>query len=186
MWHDTEGWSHLVLTYWYEFNKIKVYQIKPNGATSSAALVIRPGLLRLIQSVDLLPRTSLSRPRILDPGGRIALQRVIVNEENVWEMKNMHALVWNRVMLTKLVFRAMAWMMLYLVLHGGPQGFPYMFGSVQTYCRSIGMVVQAIQEQKDPKGSPNILQRPPKPADQGKIYVTILLKRQGQTMTEAR
>ena len=86
-------------------------------------------------------------------------------------------------MLTKLVFRAMAWTMLYLVLHGGPQGFPYMFGSVQTYCRSIGMVVQAIQEQKDPKGSPN---RPPKPADQGKIYVTILLKRQGQTMTEAR
>ena len=127
-----------------------------------------------------------SAARILDPGGRIALQRAIVNEENVWEMKNMHALVWNKVMLTKLVFRAMAWTMLYLVLHGGPQGFPYMFGSVQTYCRSIGMVVQAIQEQKDPKGSPNILQRPPKPADQGKIYVTILLKRQGQTMTEAR
>ena len=74
----------------------------------------------------------------------------------------------------------------FLVLHSGPQGFPYMFGSVQTYCKSIGMVFQAIQEQKDPKGSPNILQRPPKPADQQQIYLMILLKRQGQTMIKAR
>lgn len=121
-----------------------------------------------------------SAARILDPGGRIALQRAIVNEENVWEMKNMHALVWNRVMLTKLVFRAMAWTMLYLVLHGGAQGFPYMVGSVQTY------PLEWSCKQSKSKRIPNILQRPPKPADQGKIYVTILLKRQGQTMTEAR